>query len=145
MQVNSYALKIGPRRGDGEITRVTHSLIPLTMSEKWPSPLQDYQGPRDALPTEFNSDGRSLKNTPGPRSSVWDQAPKPFVPNNANFDFHSEYRRDSISGSRLSIRIVYYNRSDGNETKFARELHERLRREFPEVSPTAPPSNRVLS
>jgi len=109
------------------------------MSKKWPSPLQDYQGPRDALPTEFNPDGRSLKNTPGPRSSVWDQAPKPFVPNHANFDFHSKYRRDSISSSRLSIRIVYYNRSDENETKFARELHETLRREFPEVSPTTPP------
>ncbi|KAF9650431.1 hypothetical protein BDM02DRAFT_3185464 [Thelephora ganbajun] len=86
------------------------------MPKKWPSPLEDYQGPRDPLPTEFNPDGRSLKNTPGLRSSVWDQAPKSFLPNHANFDFH-----------------IYYNRSNEDETKFARELHERLRREFPEL------------
>ena len=34
----------------------------------------------------------------------------------------------------IHLRIVYYNRSDENETRFARELHERIRREFPEVS-----------
>ena len=114
------------------------------MPKQWPSPLQDYQGPRDPLPTEFNPDGRSLKNAPGPKSSVWGQAPKPFLPNHANFDFHSEhmsYHRYSISDYRLSKYpgcVVYYNRSDENETKFARELHERIRREFPEVPSTVP-------
>lgn len=62
------------------------------MPKQWPSPLEDYQGPRDPLPAEFNPDGRSLKNTPGPKSSVWDQAPKPFLPNRPNFDFHGEHR-----------------------------------------------------
>ena len=67
------------------------------MPKTWPSPLQDYQGPRDPLPTEINPDTRSLKNIPGYRSPVWDQAPKSFYPNKPNFDFHSGHRRGSPS------------------------------------------------
>lgn len=102
------------------------------MPKKWSSPLQDYQGPRDPLPTELNQD-RSLKNIPAPRSSVWDQAPKQFLPNNPNFDFHSKYHCDPSRSLLIIPSVVYYNRSNESETQFARELHERLRREFPEV------------
>ena len=69
----------------------------IIMSKKWPSPLQDYQGPRDPLPTEFNPDGRSLKNTSTYRSPTWDHAPQPFLPNRPNFDFHGKCRRDCPS------------------------------------------------
>ena len=79
----------------------TRSLVTSIMPKKWPSPLQDYQGPRDPLPTEFNPDGRSLKNTAGPKSSVWDQAPKPFLSGRPNFDFHSEPRHGCSPGFTL--------------------------------------------
>lgn len=31
------------------------------------------------------------------------------------------------------MRVVYYMQADSEQAKFAQELHERIRREFPEV------------
>ncbi|KZT43098.1 hypothetical protein SISSUDRAFT_738244 [Sistotremastrum suecicum HHB10207 ss-3] len=69
-----------------------------------------------SLPTELNSDGKSLVNIPGPLSSAYETFPPPFRPNKNGFDFH-----------------IYYTQSSETESKYARELHERIRREFPEL------------
>ena len=101
-----------------EIEQSFTSLPPHSaMQNKWPSPLENYQGPRDPLPTEFNPDGRSLKNTPAPKSSVWHQAPKPFVPNHANFDFHGGYRRAPLS---LGFLFIYYPVAQSTTTEATR-------------------------
>jgi len=81
----------------------------------WESPLKGYEN-ADSLPTTINPDGKSLYNPPGPKSAAYDEFPKPIDSSNNGFDFH-----------------IYYIPNDENETKFARELHERVRREFPEL------------
>ncbi|KAI0793872.1 DOPA-like domain-containing protein [Fomes fomentarius] len=58
------------------------------------------------LPTTINEDGKSLYN---PRFS------KPIRPDKNGFDFH-----------------IYYLPNDPQEAQYAKELHERIRREFPE-------------
>ncbi|KAH7106010.1 DOPA-like domain-containing protein [Auriculariales sp. MPI-PUGE-AT-0066] len=80
------------------------------------SPMTDWTGSRDPLPTEISPDGKSLVNTPGPRSSTYDAFPVGFKENKNGFDFH-----------------IYYNAHVKGELEFARELHERIRREFPEL------------
>ncbi|KZV93152.1 hypothetical protein EXIGLDRAFT_613391 [Exidia glandulosa HHB12029] len=82
----------------------------------YPSPLADWNGTREPLPTTINEDGKSLVNLPGPRSGAYDAFPKGFQPNKNGFDFH-----------------IYYNAHVTAELEFARELHERIRREFPEL------------
>ncbi|EJD43728.1 hypothetical protein AURDEDRAFT_88571 [Auricularia subglabra TFB-10046 SS5] len=82
----------------------------------YPSPLADWTGPSDPLPTTINADGKSLTNTSGYKSPVYDAFPEQFAPNKNGFDFH-----------------IYYNVHLEPEAKFARELHERIRREFPEL------------
>ncbi|THH18040.1 hypothetical protein EW146_g2875 [Bondarzewia mesenterica] len=79
------------------------------------SPLQGYEN-ADPLPTTINPDGKSLYNPPGPRSAAYDEFPKPIESSNNGFDFH-----------------IYYMQNVESELKYARELHERIRREFPEL------------
>jgi len=99
----------------------------------WESPLKGYEN-ADSLPTTINSDGKSLYNPPGPKSAAYDEFPKPIDSSNNGFDFHSERFLVLCHGLVLIFgTIVYYIPDNQNETKFARELHERVRREFPEV------------
>ena len=81
----------------------------------WESPLKGCEI-SEPLPESFNLDGKSLVNLPGPKSEAYDECPKPIDSSNNPFDFH-----------------IYYMPNVENELKFARELHERIRREFPEV------------
>jgi len=81
----------------------------------WDSPLKGYEN-AEPLPTTRNPDGKSLYNPPGPKSAAYDEFPKPIDPSKNGFDFH-----------------IYYDQSDEAQSKFARELHERVRREFPEL------------
>ncbi|TBU42402.1 DOPA-like domain-containing protein [Dichomitus squalens] len=84
------------------------------MSE-YTSPLIGYEN-AEPLPTTFNADGKSLYNPPGPRSAAYDEFPKPIDSSNNGFDFH-----------------IYYLPNAPEEAKYAAELHERIRREFPEL------------
>ncbi|KDQ19490.1 hypothetical protein BOTBODRAFT_51880 [Botryobasidium botryosum FD-172 SS1] len=79
------------------------------------SPLEGYEN-LGALPSTFNEDGKSLYNPPGPKSSSYDEFPKPIDSSNNGFDFH-----------------IYYMPNISSEAQFAKELHERIRREFPEL------------
>jgi len=79
------------------------------------SPLAGYES-APPLPTGFNEDGKSLINIPGPKSKAYEAFLSPIRPEKNGFDFH-----------------VYYMQSNAKETAFARELHERIRREFPEL------------
>ncbi|KAF6761726.1 DOPA-like domain-containing protein [Ephemerocybe angulata] len=64
-----------------------------------------------------NADGKSLVNPPtGKLSTVYDEFPEGFVKTNNGFDFH-----------------IYYMPGNPDEALFAKELHERIRREFPEL------------
>ncbi|KAF9240667.1 DOPA-like domain-containing protein [Melanogaster broomeanus] len=53
---------------------------------------------------------------PAPLSAAYDQFPTPIDPSSNGLDFH-----------------IYYMPSSPEQTKYARELHERIRREFPEL------------
>lgn len=79
------------------------------------SPLSDY-GSAPALPIDFNEDGKSLRNLPGPQSSAYSTFPSPIRPDKNGFDFH-----------------IYYMPTATEEAQYAKELHERIRREFPEL------------
>ncbi|EIW76545.1 hypothetical protein CONPUDRAFT_63219 [Coniophora puteana RWD-64-598 SS2] len=57
-----------------------------------------------------------LANAPGPRSKAYDEFPEGFVKGENGFDFH-----------------VYYIPSDPESAKHAKELHDRIRKEFPEL------------
>ncbi|EJU03574.1 hypothetical protein DACRYDRAFT_49803 [Dacryopinax primogenitus] len=85
------------------------------MSLPYPNPLAGYEN-AEPLPDTINPDGKSLYNPPGPKSKTYDQFPTQFKPGKNGFDFH-----------------IYYIQTDEEETKFARALHERIRREFPEI------------
>ncbi|PSS31130.1 hypothetical protein PHLCEN_2v2335 [Hermanssonia centrifuga] len=80
----------------------------------WKSPLVGYEN-AEPLPTTVNPDGKSLYNPPGPKSLAYDEFPEPIDSSNNGFDFH-----------------IYYMQADPEQTRFAKELHERIRREFPE-------------
>ncbi|CAG7851577.1 SubName: Full=Uncharacterized protein {ECO:0000313/EMBL:CCA72680.1} [Serendipita indica DSM 11827] len=94
----------------------------LTFSQKYLSPLAVYDGQQlTELPTGFNSDGKSLDNGPRPQepsSECYKQHPAPIraIKEGNSFDFH-----------------IYYHPGNADETKYAKELHERIRREFPEM------------
>ncbi|KXN87387.1 hypothetical protein AN958_08818 [Leucoagaricus sp. SymC.cos] len=81
----------------------------------WPSPLVGFEH-AEPLPTTRNPDGKSLFNPPGPQSKAYTEFPKPIDSSNNGFDFH-----------------IYYMHTDQAEFGFAQELHERIRREFPEL------------
>ena len=82
------------------------------------SPLEGYEN-AEPLPSTVNPDGKSLFN-PGkggqPLSDSYTTFPKPIDSSNNGFDFH-----------------IYYEPADEAEAKYAQELHERVRREWPEV------------
>ncbi|KAH9839809.1 DOPA-like domain-containing protein [Rhodofomes roseus] len=81
----------------------------------WGSPLKGYENAAP-LPTTINPDGKSLYNPPGPQSASYGNFPKPIDSSNNGFDFH-----------------IYYMPNSEEEMQYARELHERIRREFPEL------------
>ncbi|KAF1848532.1 uncharacterized protein K460DRAFT_334759 [Cucurbitaria berberidis CBS 394.84] len=83
----------------------------------YPSPLEGYQG-LEPLPNEKASDGKSFVNPPAEKKS---EAYNSFVAPISNgirggFDVH-----------------IYFLQVDAEEVKFAAELWERIRREFPEL------------
>lgn len=98
----------------------------------WKSPLIGYEN-AEPLPDTFNADGKSLFNPPGPKSSVYEKFPEPFDPSNNGFDFHSLYLFYFLSSPTHIMFVVYHMQNDAEQAKFAKELHERIRREFPEV------------
>ncbi|KIY51854.1 hypothetical protein FISHEDRAFT_64017 [Fistulina hepatica ATCC 64428] len=82
----------------------------------WPSPLEgcDTSAP---LPTTKNCDGKSLASLPRVTSSpFYTTFARPIDPSNNAFDFH-----------------IYYMQGVLAQKEFARQLHERIRREFPEM------------
>ncbi|KAG9190294.1 DOPA 4,5-dioxygenase [Alternaria panax] len=84
---------------------------------RYESPLKGYER-LEPLPSEKAADGKSFVNLPAKTKS---EAYKSFVTPIDNgirggFDVH-----------------IYFLQSDGEEVKFANELWERIRREFPEL------------
>jgi len=84
----------------------------------YPSPLADYLQPdASPLPTEVSKDGKSLTNLPNAQlSNAYNQFIHPIDIGNNGFDFH-----------------IYYMHTNEAQLQYARELHERIRREFPEL------------
>ncbi|KAF4611277.1 hypothetical protein D9613_007053 [Agrocybe pediades] len=75
------------------------------------------------LPTDLNPDGKSLKNLPADKlSDAYQHFPPPIDSSNNGFDFHSKF-----------FLSLYYMPSNKVEAQYAKDLHERIRREFPEV------------
>ena len=68
------------------------------------------------LPTDFNEDGKSLRNIPAPESEAYQKFPSPIKQDKNGFDFH-----------------IYYMQTVEAESQYAQQLHERIRREFPEL------------
>ncbi|PMD48342.1 hypothetical protein L207DRAFT_505371 [Hyaloscypha variabilis F] len=83
----------------------------------YPSPLEGYEG-LPALPEEKAEDGKSYKNPQtGILSKSYERFPEPLDNGiRGAFDIH-----------------IYYFQKNANQKKFARELWERIRREFPEL------------
>ncbi|GAA6048961.1 hypothetical protein JCM3770_007139 [Rhodotorula araucariae] len=87
-----------------------------------PAPPARYRDPLASLPVDLpaltderNADGKSLVNPPRPNPSPWYTSyPEELDETNNAFDFH-----------------VYY--ASKAQTEHARRLHERIRREFPEL------------
>jgi len=97
------------------------------------SPLEGYEA-TEPLPDTINPDGKSLYNPPGPRSAAYDEFPKPIDSSNNGFDFHSRLSYGSSNDGHNRFQpTVYYMQNVESQKKYARELHERIRREFPEV------------
>lgn len=87
-----------------------------------------------SLPDTFNPDGKSLYNPPtNVKSQAYDTFPDPIDSSNNGFDFHSKFHSQKIYQLLQSLLQVYYMSSIETELKFARELHQQIRREFPEV------------
>ncbi|KAF9454349.1 hypothetical protein P691DRAFT_717847 [Macrolepiota fuliginosa MF-IS2] len=87
----------------------------MSSNYPWQSPLIGYQH-TPPLPNTINPDGKSLHNPPGPQSSYYHEFSKPIDASNNAFDFH-----------------IYYMPTIQAELSYARDLHERIRREFPEL------------
>ncbi|KAF2147231.1 uncharacterized protein K452DRAFT_293690 [Aplosporella prunicola CBS 121167] len=83
----------------------------------YPSPLKGYEN-LPSLPDERNSDGKSYVNPPAEkRSEAYSEFPAPITNGiRGGFDVH-----------------VYFLQSDEEQTNFAKQLWERVRREFPEL------------
>jgi len=80
-----------------------------------PDPLASLSADLPPLPTGVNADGKSLVNLPAGTKSPWYTSYPELIDNRNNaFDFH-----------------IYYNK--GAQMEHARKLHERIRREFPEM------------
>ncbi|KAF1820465.1 uncharacterized protein K489DRAFT_411724 [Dissoconium aciculare CBS 342.82] len=82
-----------------------------------PKPLEGYEN-LEPLPTEKAADGKSLINPPTKSLS------------NAYEAFVDPIARDERGGFDVHI---YFLQTDAVEKKYAEELHERVRREFPEL------------
>jgi len=94
--------------------------FPIAGDMSWKSPLIGYEN-AEPLPDTFNEDGKSFVNPSAPRSSTYEKFPSPIVNDDAatgrnnGFDFH-----------------IYFMHAIPEQVKYARELHQRIRREFPE-------------
>ncbi|TQV93842.1 Dopa 4,5-dioxygenase [Cordyceps javanica] len=89
----------------------------MTSGGKFPSPLAGVS--RDTpLPTATAADGKSLVNLPqGTPSESYQQFIRAYdTEKRGAFDVH-----------------VYYDQTDKDQTEYATELYERIRREFPEL------------
>lgn len=110
----------------------------MTSTVLWKSPLEGFEN-LEPLPTTINSDGKSLYNPPGPKSASYDEFPEPIDSSNNGFDFHSmRYLKPYNLEANWrylthNFNAVYYIQSNELQKKYACELHERIRREFPEV------------
>ncbi|KAF2012057.1 hypothetical protein BU24DRAFT_396819 [Aaosphaeria arxii CBS 175.79] len=83
----------------------------------YPSPLQGYEG-LEPLPNDKAADGKSFINPPAEKKS----------------DAYNAFVHPITNGDRAGFDVhIYYFQSDPEETKFAHELWERIRREFPEL------------
>ncbi|GAB7362548.1 hypothetical protein MBLNU230_g2865t1 [Neophaeotheca triangularis] len=85
----------------------------------YPSPLKGYENLEPlSSRSERNADGKSLLNPPiTTRSQAYTSFAQPIGnDDHGGFDVH-----------------IYFQQTDEEETKFAQELHERVRREFPEL------------
>lgn len=83
----------------------------------YPSPLQGYEG-LEPLGEELEEDGKSFMN---PKTGVKSEAYDSFTSGVTNgrrggFDVH-----------------IYYHAGNAEQTQFAKDLRERIRREFPEL------------
>ncbi|TFK29643.1 hypothetical protein FA15DRAFT_663795 [Coprinopsis marcescibilis] len=89
----------------------------MTETQTWlKSPLEGFEG-LPPLPDDKNLDGKSLFNPPSDKlSEAYTTFQEPIDASNNGFDFH-----------------IYYSPSIEAEAQYARELHERIRREFPEL------------
>ncbi|KAL1842255.1 hypothetical protein VTJ49DRAFT_5733 [Mycothermus thermophilus] len=83
----------------------------------YPSPLAGYEG-LPPLPEERNEDGKSFKNPQtGVLSSAYEKFPEPLDNGRrGGFDVH-----------------IYYFQNNQQQTEYAQQLHQRIRREFPEL------------
>ncbi|SMY25471.1 unnamed protein product [Zymoseptoria tritici ST99CH_1A5] len=84
---------------------------------KYPSPLEGWES-SEALSDDRNPDGKSLKNPPSTTlSKAYTEFIDPLAKDDRGaFDAH-----------------IYFLHTDERETSFAKALHERVRREFPEL------------
>lgn len=84
----------------------------------YPSPLAGKYAEHAPLPTGVTEDGKSLVNPAAPSlSSAYEQFVDPITNGRrAGFDIH-----------------IYYNSGSVSQARFARELHTRIRLEFPEL------------
>ncbi|CZT14353.1 uncharacterized protein RCC_00330 [Ramularia collo-cygni] len=85
-------------------------------SYEYTSPLDGWQG--DPLSNERNPDGKSLVNPAATKLSA------------AYESFTDPIRNDERGGFDIHI---YYLQSKESQVRYATELHERVRREFPEL------------
>lgn len=102
------------------------------MPSSFKSPLSGFEH-AEPLPDTINADGKSLYNPPAPLSKVYETFPEPFTQRNNGFDFHSASSALIVCVAVALKRVVYFMQSVPSEVKYAKELHERIRREFPEM------------
>ncbi|KAK2757320.1 hypothetical protein FQN54_004834 [Arachnomyces sp. PD_36] len=83
----------------------------------YPSPLEGYEN-AEPLTNEKNEDGKSIKNPQhGVLSKAYERFPAPLINGEkGGFDVH-----------------IYHFQNNPDQAKFAKELWERIRREFPEL------------
>ncbi|KAJ5220106.1 hypothetical protein N7468_009310 [Penicillium chermesinum] len=84
---------------------------------EYPSPLEGYEG-LEPLTEEKTADGKSLVNPQtGVLSKAYEEFPNPLAKDRrGGFDVH-----------------IYHYQTNPEQVTFARALHERIRREFPEL------------
>jgi hypothetical protein len=83
----------------------------------YPSPLQGYES-LEPLPSDTAADGKSFVNPPAAAKS----------------EAYHAFTGPITNGTRGGFDIhVYFLQTDADEVKYATELWERIRREFPEL------------